>query len=120
MKTLTTILVILLLSHQLAFAETNNDCQRGGKLSEKLSLEENQIEAVQQIMKEQHEKRKDFFEKNRDLAKEAMTDLHNETKEKLSDVLNAEQLAKFDVLHEERKQKREDRREKRKESFKSE
>ena len=118
MKTLSTIIIILLASMQLAFAEAGKDCQRGGKLLESLSLEENQMEAVQQIMKQQHDKRKALLEKNRASAKEMMTDLHDETREKLSPVLNTEQLAKFDVLHEERKQKREERREKRKESYK--
>jgi Spy/CpxP family protein refolding chaperone len=112
------IIFFMVLSTQLSFAESENGCDRAGKLTEKLGLEENQVEAVQQVMSEQKEKRRDLFQANRDSMKEQMDGLHNETKDKLSSVLSPEQMAKFEELHAERMEKREQRREKRMEHFK--
>lgn len=106
------------LINQLSYAEPGKDCDRAGKLTEKLDLQEDQVEAVQQIMSEQHEKRSDLFQASRDSMKEQMQGLHNETKDKLSSILTPEQLTKFEELHAKRMEKKEQRREKRMEKFK--
>ena len=113
------ILLFIALSTQLSYAEVGKNCDRAGKLTEKLDLQEEQIEAVQQVMNEQHEKRRELFQSSRDSMKEKMEGLHNETKEKLSSVLTPEQMTKFEELHAQRMEKREQRREKRKERFKN-
>ena len=108
----------MILLTQVSFAESGKGCDRAGKLTEKLDLQDDQIEAVQQIMSEQQEKRREIFEANRDSMKKKMDSLHNDTKDKLNSVLSPEQMAEFEKLHAKRMEKREQRREKRKEHFK--
>ena len=108
MKKLFVIFFIALLA-QPAIAESGKACNKGEKLIKKLDLQEDQIEAVQQIMSEQKEKRLNLFQGSRDSVKEQMESLHNETKQKLSSVLNEEQMEKFDSLHAERMEKRQQR-----------
>ncbi len=116
MKKLFVIFFIALLA-QPAIAESGKACNKSEKLIKKLDLQEDQIEAVQQIMSEQKEKRLNLFQGSRDSVKEQMESLHSETKQKLGSVLNEEQMEKFDALHAERMEKRQQRWEKRKERF---
>jgi len=108
----------MLLLTQLSFAEAGKTCDRSAKLSEKLDLQEDQVDSVQQVMKQQHEKRRELFQANRDAMKSQMEALHAETKNELSSVLNPEQMAKFEELHAKRVEKMKQKREKRKEYFK--
>lgn len=84
------------------------------KLQEKLNLNEQQIEPVNEILDSQKEKRKTIFAEHRERLQADMEKLHEESMQLLSKELTGEQLAEFDKLHEERKAKREQKREERK------
>jgi Spy/CpxP family protein refolding chaperone len=117
MKKLIAIFFMLLLT-PLSFAEAGKNCDRSAKLTEKLDLQEDQVDAVQQIMKQQHEKRRELFQTNRDAMRKQMEALHDETRNQLSSVLNPEQMTKFEELDVQRVEKMKQKREKRKEYFK--
>ena len=112
------ILFFMFLLTQASYAQSDKGCDRAGKLAEKLDLEENQVEAVQQILNEQHKKKRDLFQASRDSLKQKMDDLHLETKDKLGSVLNPDQMARFEELHAKRVEKIEQRRKKRMQRFK--
>ena len=112
MKSLFSLFLALMLFQPLAFADSEKYCEPGAKLTEKLGLEENQVDPVQQIMKEQHEKRREIFQANREALKNSMSALHNETKERLSSVLTPEQLQKFEEMHAQKMEKMKQRGEK--------
>jgi len=117
MVKLITLFFIILLS-QTSYAESGKGCEKVGKLAERLDLQEDQIEIVQQIMKEQQEKRRDLLQASRDSVIEMMAGLHNETKDKLSSILSPEQMAKFEEAHAKRIEKREQKYKKSKGHFK--
>ena len=106
MKALFSIFLFGMILSQPALAEVSNkDCQKE-RLFEQLQLNDDQVGAVKQIMKEKREKRRSIMED----ARPQLEALHNETKEQLATVLNDEQLLKFDEMTEKRRNKREQRR----------
>ncbi len=113
------LVILLSLLTSISFAESGENCGPSGKMMQNLDLQEDQIEAVQQVMNEQKEKRHELMQASRDSIKDKMSALHEETKNKLSPILTPEQLAKFEQAHAERMEKREQRREERKEKFKN-
>jgi Spy/CpxP family protein refolding chaperone len=103
MKTLISIFLFGMILSQPALAEmSNKDCQKE-RLFEQLQLNDDQVGAVKQIMKEKREKHRAIMED----ARPQLEALHIETKEQLATVLNDEQLLKFDEMAEKRRNKRE-------------
>lgn len=117
MKKLIALFFMLLLT-QPGFAEGGKDCNHSGKLIKKLDLQEDQVDTVQQVMKQQHDKRRELFQTTRDAMKIQMEALHAETKNQLSSVLSPEQMTRFEELHAQRVEKMKQKREQRKEYFK--
>ena len=103
MKVLISIFLFGMILSQPALAEMpNKDCQKE-RLFEQLQLNDVQVSAVKEIMKEKREKHRVIMED----ARPQLDALHNETKEQLATVLNDEQLLKFDEMTEKRRNKRE-------------
>ena len=113
MKKLLPLLFVLFFS-QSAFAESEKSEKHFDKLSGKLELQEDQVEIVNNIFQEQHQKRVEL----RDAMKQQMQDLQNDTKSRLSSVLTADQMQTFEELHAKRMERKKERREKFKEEFK--
>lgn len=109
----------MLLLTQFSFADDGKNCNRSGKFIGKLDLQEDQVDAVEQVMKEQQEKRRELLQTSRDAIKEKLAGIHDETKNKLSVVLTPEQLAEYEALHAKRMEKREQRKQERQERFKN-
>ena len=78
------------------------------RIKEDLGLNDEQAAQVQEIMKEQHEKRRALFDQaagDRDKVKSRMEALHEETMARLGKILDAGQMAKMQQMHEERREK---------------
>jgi hypothetical protein len=103
MKTFISILLFSTILIQPVLAEmSGNDCQKG-RLFEQLQLNDDQVDAVKQIMRDKREKRRAIMED----VRPQMEALRFETKEQLATVLNEKQLLKFDEMTEKRRNKRE-------------
>jgi hypothetical protein len=78
------------------------------KFLDEMNLSADQKSQVQQILGEQHEKKRALFDAEGDRAakRTQMEALHQETKTRLATVLNEEQMAKFDAAHAKRMEKR--------------
>jgi Spy/CpxP family protein refolding chaperone len=87
------------------------------KFIDEMNLSADQKSQVQQILSEQHEKKRALFDAEGDRAakRAQMEALHQETKTRLATVLNEEQMAKFDSAHAKRMEKRKEFHERRKE-----
>ena len=93
---------IITLGSMSALASAADQEQRGKRgpehLIEVLAIEESQQEQFITAMKQQHEKRMAIHEQyngSRELERESMDVLHQETLEMLQDILTSEQLEKF-------------------------
>ena len=98
--------------HEERKAKMGEHPQDRGKFLDEMNLSADQKSQVQQILKEQHEKKRTLWKEGSDReAKHAqMRALHEETKTRLATVLNEEQLARFDKAHEKRMERHKDRR----------
>ena len=93
MKTLFALFLSMMLFQPLAFADMGKQgCDPGAKLTEKLDLQDDQVESVKKIMQEQHEKRREMLQAQHEAMLKNMSALHDETRERLSSVLTPEQL----------------------------
>lgn len=81
------------------------------KFLDEMNLSADQKSRVQEILKEQHEKKRALFdaEGDRDAKRPQMEALHQETKTRLATVLNEEQMAKFDAAHQKRMERHKER-----------
>jgi Spy/CpxP family protein refolding chaperone len=109
MKTFITIFLSGLFLMQPALAEmADKDCYKDRFIKD-MQLNDDQVDAVKQIMKGKREKRRAIMDEMRP----KIDALHNETREQLATVLNEEQLSKFDELLEKKRKKREERKSRR-------
>lgn len=72
--------------------------QRVAQLKERLELNDQQVEQVRALMKEQDEQRRDAFEQNRENReemREKMQEMRSHMNERMTDILNEEQLKKW-------------------------
>lgn len=86
------------------FRSEQGDARRPGdtgRFAEELQLTEEQARTVNQIMREQHEKRRAIFESDKERVQKhaELEALHAETKERLASVLNTDQMARFEEHH---------------------
>ncbi|HEY7494689.1 MAG TPA: hypothetical protein VIH59_26765 [Candidatus Tectomicrobia bacterium] len=87
-------LVTLGFTHQ-ALAKGPQGTRSMERLTEALNLEQSQVGQVEQILKEQRDKRQALWEAQREQMRPQMQAIHDETIERLRTVLSDEQLQTF-------------------------
>jgi hypothetical protein len=98
-------LVTLGFTHQ-ALARGPYGARSMERLTEALNLEQSQVGQVEQILKEQRDKRQALWETQREQMRPQMQAIHDETVERLRNVLSAEQLQTFLDIAKERRTER--------------
>ena len=96
MKRLITLALVLFVFTQPVFAERDKKGEHIDRLIKELQLNDDQVDTVKNILKEQSQKRQAIFNEIRDQVKPKMEAIHEETKQRLSTVLDSDQLQRFE------------------------